>query len=289
MNQAYVFDVKHSNFNDTVIGNSHKLPVLVEFMGVWSGPCASMERLFTDLAQEFAGQFIFAKVDIDEQPELLAEHQVTNVPTLLVFQNGALGLREEGEIQEDEARLILRGLGIFRESDDQRERARELHLNGQTQDAVMLLTEAIQQDPGNPRIVMDMVQIFLDMKQWEAASNLYHRLPEKNRDSAFGRSLYSQLGWLEKAQSTDGIPSLLQRIHDDPADLKARFDLAICHLAEHRLDEAMEQLFESLNQNAQFQEGAARELIGLLCNALETTDPALANDYRRRLANLLAR
>jgi putative thioredoxin len=44
--------------------------VLVEFMGIWSEPCVVMADVLADLAKEFAGQFVFAKVDIDEQLDM---------------------------------------------------------------------------------------------------------------------------------------------------------------------------------------------------------------------------
>jgi thioredoxin-like negative regulator of GroEL len=54
-----------------------------------------------DLASEFSGQFIFAKIDIDEQEELKQQFSITNVPTLIVFKDGKEVQREEGELQDE--------------------------------------------------------------------------------------------------------------------------------------------------------------------------------------------
>jgi thiol-disulfide isomerase/thioredoxin len=83
-----IFEVSQSNFEDLVVHNSLHLPVLVEFMGVWSGPCIKTADAIAKLATEFAGEFIFAKIDIDEQDELKQQFSITNVPTLVDF-NGA--------------------------------------------------------------------------------------------------------------------------------------------------------------------------------------------------------
>jgi putative thioredoxin len=136
--QALIFEVGESGFDRYVIENSHKVPVLVEFMGVWSEPCVVMADILGDLAKEFAGQFVFAKVDIDEQPGLRDQYNIENVPTLVVFRDGE-----------------VRGLGVFRESDEMRARAREKHMAGDTPGAIVLLTEAIRKDPGNTRVAMD--------------------------------------------------------------------------------------------------------------------------------------
>ena len=61
--ETFSFEVNQKSFEQLVLLNSHKIPVFVEFMGVWSGPCIAMDTLFTNLAKEHAEKFIFAKVD----------------------------------------------------------------------------------------------------------------------------------------------------------------------------------------------------------------------------------
>ena len=63
-NQALILEVGDSGFDKYVIQNSHLAPVLVEFMAMWSGPCIAMSNVLHELADEFAGQFVFAKVDM---------------------------------------------------------------------------------------------------------------------------------------------------------------------------------------------------------------------------------
>ncbi len=105
---VFIFEVSQKNFPSSVIDNSHKLPVLIEFMGVWSGSCIAMLDNITKLATEFAGEFIFAKVDIDEQPELKAEYAIDNVPTLKVFKEGVVVKTEYGFMKDDELRELLK-------------------------------------------------------------------------------------------------------------------------------------------------------------------------------------
>ncbi len=104
--EALIFEVSKNNFDSGVIENSHKVPVLVEFMGIWSGPCIQMSEEIMDLAKEFAGEFIFAKVDMDEQPELIKQYDVENVPALRVFKDGDMVRGEEGQFG------LARGAGL---------------------------------------------------------------------------------------------------------------------------------------------------------------------------------
>ena len=286
--EVFVFEVSEKSFNRSVILNSNKIPVLVEFMGVWSEPCVLMADLFAGLAKEFAEQFIFAKVDIDEQPGLREQFKIEDVPTLIIFKDGQTVRTEVGQLQETEARSLLKDLGIFHQSDLMREEAREKHLSGDTSAAILLLTEAIQKDPQNTRIAMDMVQIFLDLGQLEDAQSLFNRLPEQDRKSEMGRALTGQLLFMNLATKTEGMDKLSQRLEQDETDYAARFDLAICQVAQHKHQDALENLLVIQKAEPTFKEGAAKELISALSNMLSPRHPELAQEYRRKLANILS-
>jgi len=101
---VYIFEATAANIDQVVMQNSNKIPVVTLFMGVWSEPCFVIAEIFSKLAKEFAGQFIFAKIDIDEQPSLKDQFKIENVPTIMVVQNAESVLTSEGLMTEDEAR-----------------------------------------------------------------------------------------------------------------------------------------------------------------------------------------
>jgi putative thioredoxin len=284
--QAMVFEVGESGFERYVIENSHKLPVLVEFMGVWSEPCVVMSDVIHDLAHEFAEEFVFAKVDVDEQPDLHERLKIKNIPTLMVFQNGEVSFTQEGVMLEAELRVLLKGLGIFHESDELREQARAKHMAGETNEAIMLMTQAIKLDPSNTRVAMDMVQIFIDIGDMEQARGLFNKLPDRDKESNMGKSLIGQLTFADLAARTEGKETLQARLADNGDDHDARFDLAVCLVAEYDYNAAIDELFTLLQSAPDFREGAAREMIITITNMLAPNDPEQAAQYRQRLANL---
>lgn len=285
---VFIFEVTEKNFASVVVENSHKLPVVVAFMGVWSEHCFGLDGVFSSLAKEFAGRFIFAKVDIDEQPELRRHYQIENVPTLLLFNHGEIVRAEAGLLQEPEARALLRELGISHASDEMREQARAKHLAGDTTAAVLLLTQAIQSHPANTRVAMDMVQIFIDIGDLANARGLLARLPEQDRNSDVGKALSGQVGMIEAASRTAGIEALQARLLSHPNDAQPRFDLAICLIATHEYPEAMDQLLHIVKNAPDFREGAAREMMIGVIRTLTPGNPELAQQYQRKFSNLVA-
>jgi len=283
-----IFEVSQNNFEDLIIHNSTHLPVVVEFMGVWSEPCIKTEYALSDLAKEFPGDFIFAKIDIEEQPELKDKFSIVNIPTVLVFKDGIEVQREEGELRSEELRVLLKHYGVYRESDELREQAREMHMSGDTQSAIMLLTKAISSDPSNARVVLDMIQIFIDMKEIDQAQSLFDKLPESAQKLDMGLSIFAQLNFLRLAKKTAGRESLQAQIKQAPDDYQARFDLAVCLFSEYDIEQGMEMLFFIQEKDASFKDGAAREMIGMICNMLANSNPEESNTYRRRLANLVS-
>lgn len=225
---------------------------------------------------------------MDEQPGLREKYNIENVPTVIAFKEANIVTTECGLLQEKEARDLLKNLGVFSESEDKRQQAQEMHMTGQTADAIVLLSQLIKSEPQNTRVAMDMVQIFIDINNTDDARNLFNILPVKDKESDMVKVLSGQLAFIDLAEKTEGIDALSQKLKDDAADHHARFDLSICLVAQHQYEEAMAHLFTIIEQQPDFNEGSTRELIVTLINMLTPNVPDLAKAYRQKLANLLS-
>jgi putative thioredoxin len=288
MAEIYNFEVSQGNFDNLVLKNSYKLPVFCLFMRTSVGDCIALERKMAVFAKDFAGQFVLARIDIDMETELAEKYAIKNLPIIKVIKDGEVVHQELGLLTDEELEELFKTYGIYHQSDEIRLEAREKHLAGDTNGAIQLLTTAINNDPKNTRIAMDMVQIMLDINLIEEARSLFNRLPDKDKETELGRSLIGILTFKDLASKTVGKVELLHRVDGNPDDFDAKFDLAICLVAEHAYQMAAEQLFNILAKNVDFREGAARELVVSIINMLEGNNVQLAQDFRKQLSSLLA-
>lgn len=77
-----------ANFTEIVL-NSEK-PVLVDFWAEWCGPCRMVGPILDEIGEEYADKIEIVKVNVDEEPHLAAEYQITGIPAMKVFHNGKI-------------------------------------------------------------------------------------------------------------------------------------------------------------------------------------------------------
>jgi thioredoxin 1 len=78
--------VDDTNFEELVL-NSDK-PVLVDFWATWCPPCKAIAPTVEEIAKEYEGRAVVAKLDIDKAPETKQQYGVPPVPTVIVFKDG---------------------------------------------------------------------------------------------------------------------------------------------------------------------------------------------------------
>ncbi len=95
------------NFTTEVLNADE--PVLVDFYADWCGPCRMMSPIVEQLAVDMEGKAIIGKLNIDDNEEIAMKYGVMNIPTLILFKNGAEVNRIVGSQNREVLERMLQG------------------------------------------------------------------------------------------------------------------------------------------------------------------------------------
>jgi thioredoxin len=103
----YVFDVTEATFEADVLERSRTVPVIMDLWAEWCGPCKQLSPVLERLANEAAGTWVLAKVDVDANPQLSAALQVQSIPMVVGVIGGQLVPGFLGALPEAQVRQWL--------------------------------------------------------------------------------------------------------------------------------------------------------------------------------------
>lgn len=78
--------VTDAEFSKTVLESN--LPVLVDFWAAWCGPCRMIAPFVEEIARDYAGKAVVAKMDTDANPQTPMNYGIMGIPTLIIFKDG---------------------------------------------------------------------------------------------------------------------------------------------------------------------------------------------------------
>lgn len=243
-------EVTDATFERDVLEKSHEVPVVVDFWAAWCGPCRSLTPVLHKLADEAAGTWQLATVDVDMNPMVSQGFRIQGIPAVKAFKDGKLVAEFTGALPEPQVRAWLEQLGPT-PADFAFDRGREFEAAGDLERAESTYEEVLAAQPGHAAARMALARVRLQQR------------------------------------AAEGDPdSLRARLTADPMDLDAAIALADLLSVRDEMAAAFDPLLAIVRAGDPDQKEKARVHLVELLGALPPDDPR-ATEARRALSRAL--
>ena len=108
MNSENVITIDSSIFSIEVVDSN--IPVVVDFLADWCGPCKMMSPIMDELASKYRKTVKFVKINIDDNSDLIAKYEIKSIPTLLLFKKGMIVYRTVGIVSRKDLTSMIDNL-----------------------------------------------------------------------------------------------------------------------------------------------------------------------------------
>ena len=283
MSVQNIVNITEANLHQT-LEQSVATPVLFYFWSERSQHCLELTPVLENLAAQYNGQFILAKVDCDAEQMVASQFGLRAIPTVYLFQNGQPVDGFQGPQPEEAIRALLDKV-LPREEELKAQEALALIQEGKHAEALPLLKDAWQLSGQDSQIGLLLAETYIALGRSEEAEAVLQTIPLQDQDTRY-QGLVAQIELLKQAADRPEIQQLQQQVEQNPDDAALASKLALQLHQVGRNEEALELLFSHLRKDLGAADGQARKMLQEILAALGTGD-ALASKYRRQLYSLL--
>ncbi len=280
----WIVEVATATFEADVVERSFDVPVVIDFWATWCQPCRQLAPLLESLANEYAGKFVLAKVNVDTEPQIAGAFGVQSIPHVFAVRDGQpidqfVGVLTEAQLREwltsilpsraDE--LVKQGLAVEKEDPG---------------DAEAKFREALHLVPEADPVKIHLARVLLAQDRDEEAEKVIHELEERGFLEPEAEKIKSELEIRASAQEAGGVDETRRAAAADPADLSKQLQLADALAASRKYREALEICLSLVQRD---KAGMGAEAKATMVKIFDVLGPSseLAGEFRRKLATAL--
>ncbi len=278
-----VVDVSVQNFQTEVVEKSRQVPVLLEFYADGAEPSEQLAPVLRKIADDYQGKFLLARVNIQQNPQIVQQLGVRTLPTVKVIYQGQMYQDLEGpDAEESKIRQVLDQLTMS-SVERVRERIDLLLSQGDRKGAIEMLQQAVSEEPNNHGLYTELCDLLIMEDRIDEAKQILAGLPA---DAEGINKPKSRLEMLEEAESLPPIETLRAELEGNEDDLKARYRLAVRLIVDDQVEEGLDHLLAILKKDRHFEEDLARTTMIRVFDMLGKGNE-LATAYRRKMFTIL--
>jgi len=277
MTSEFIIDVTEADFEYNVISYSQKIPVVVDFWAEWCVPCKTLGPLLERLAEGAKGKFRLAKVNVDQNPNLVFRFNIRSIPAVKAFIDGQVITEFVGNQPEGKVREFLREIAPD-QSDLNLEKGNSLLDLIQAEEAEICFQKSLDISPTNTKAQLGLIRSLLLQGKWRLAEEYLNDFPTSAEYSSAQRLIP-----LAKAyKSVESEASSLMDVN--PTD--ATFNNSIRLAYNKNFEAAMDGILEVLRVDKNFRDDEARLIMIAILEMLGENNP-ITKLYRNELASVL--
>ena len=312
---SFVFEVTDATFNTDVVARSQSAPVIVDLWAEWCEPCKQLGPVLERLADEAAGDWLLAKVDVDANPQLAAALQVQSIPMVVAviggqLVDGFLGALPEPQVRQWIGQILqvadqlgmparVRQEAAVTDGDDaagagsdQQDAAGAGHWPGSTggQAGAPGMGQAGPGGPPGPADLLgdqrfETVQNAMDSGDLETAATTLEHVLADSPGHPVAKAWLAQVDLMRRVSSYDRA-KVQRSAAEHPDDADAQVKAADLELASGQVDDSFDRLLGIFQRTAGDERDKVRRHLLNLFDVLPPRDPRVAK-ARSRLSSLL--
>ncbi|MFX0003452.1 MAG: thioredoxin [Candidatus Hodarchaeota archaeon] len=102
-----IINVKTENEFNNLLKDFPDKVLIVDFWAEWCSPCKLFTPIFERVNQEYSHEFIFAKVNVDENPMIAQFFGISSIPTTLFMKGGKVLRKFVGVLNYESLKQVL--------------------------------------------------------------------------------------------------------------------------------------------------------------------------------------
>ena len=287
--KAVIMDVSEADFMAEVVDASMTVPVPVDFWAPWCGPCKTLGPQLEAAVEAAKGAVKMVKVNVDQNQRIAVQLRVQSIPTVYAFWQGQPVDAFQGAVPASEAQAFVKRLAELAGDGglaEAIEAAEAMLAEGAIDDAAQTFAAILEEDPANVAAYAGLVQCHIAKGDLDEAEAVLNGAPAEIAKAAPLEAAHAQLELARQAAGAGPVAELQAAVDADPADLQARFDLALALQANNRMEEAVDALLEIFRRDREWNDGAAKQQLFTIFDALKANDPVVLNG-RRKLSSMI--